>query len=169
MTLKFHQIFRAALHEPKKLAAFRLLPIGRVIRYVFVFITIYSIVSFFQFVSGDASIFDASPELLMHGEKIGWIVYPIAFLLQFVIITFYVFIRISLFGAIGLLLLTLLKRRGEYRHIWRTAAIAATVPTIFVMISDFIPLLKSISFVGTSFIHLLYIMSAIRYYPKAPR
>ena len=29
-TVKFHQLFKAAIHEPKKLAAFRLLPIGKV-------------------------------------------------------------------------------------------------------------------------------------------
>ena len=40
--MKFYQIFKASLHEPKKLAAFRLLSIGKVIQYIFVFIFLYT-------------------------------------------------------------------------------------------------------------------------------
>ena len=129
--MKFHQLFKAAIHEPKKLAAFRLLPIGKVFRYVFIFVCIvYSHYHSSAILQGMQYLFESSPELIEHGETIGGLIYPIAFLLQLVISTFYIFIRISIFAYIGILLLKLMKRRGEYRHMWRTSAIAMTVPIL---------------------------------------
>lgn len=57
--MKFHQLILAGFHEPKKLAAFRLLPIGRVIRFVFFFILLMTLISFFRFVFGDVALFEA--------------------------------------------------------------------------------------------------------------
>ena len=70
--MKFHQLFKAAIHEPKKLAAFRLLPIGKVFRYVFLFIALFTLISFIRFIAWDAVLFESSPELMEHGETIGW-------------------------------------------------------------------------------------------------
>ncbi|WHT47504.1 hypothetical protein QNH10_15205 [Sporosarcina thermotolerans] len=50
--MKFHQLLLAGFHEPKKLAAFRLLPIGRVIRFAFFFILLMTLISFSLFVLG---------------------------------------------------------------------------------------------------------------------
>ena len=74
--MKFHQLFKAAIYEPKKLAAFRLLPIGKVFRYVFLFVALFTLISFVRFIASDAVLFESSPELMEHGEKIGWIIYP---------------------------------------------------------------------------------------------
>jgi len=164
--VKFHQLFIAAIYEPKKLAAFRLLSIGKVIQYVFVFITIFTIVSFTRFTLGDANFFDASPELMEYSRTIGWLIYPIALLLQFVIATFYIFVRISLFGLAGLLLVKLFKRKGEYRHIWRTSAISISIPLILTLIMDFNPSLQSTGLAISSVVHLLYMTAAVKYYPK---
>ena len=89
--MKFHQLFKACLHEPKKLAAFRLLPIGKVFRYVFIFCcTIYSAI-IHTLPTGSDVLFEASPELLKHGETIGGLMYPMAFMLQLVISTSYIY------------------------------------------------------------------------------
>ncbi|PIC84765.1 DUF1189 family protein [Sporosarcina sp. P1] len=167
--MKFHQIFKASLHEPKKLAAFRMLSIGKVIQYIFVFIFLYTSVSFFQFVIGDHTLFQSSPELAEIGETIGFLIYPIAFVLQLVIITSYLFIRISIFAIIGVLLLKLLRRRGEFRFMWRTAAIAATLPILLTMVFEFVPAMQSSSLWIASLVHLLYVWRAAVYYPKQPR
>ena len=169
VNLKFHQLFSASLHEPKKLAAFRLLPIGKVIQYIFVFIFLYTGVSFLQFVLGDHVLFESSPELAEIGETIGLLIYPIAFMLQLVIITSYLFIRISIFAIIGVLLLKVLRRRGEFRFMWRTAAIAATLPILLTMLFEFIPAMQPYSLWIASVVHLLYVWRAATYYPKQPR
>lgn len=164
--MKFHQLFTAALKEPKKLAAFRLLPIGKVIQYVFLFIGIYTVISFTRFIFGDVSLFDASPELLEYSRTIGWLLYPIAFVLQFVITTFYIFVRISLFGLAGLLIAMLMQRKAEYRHIWRTAAISVTVPLLITLLLDSFPAWQLNELYLASVVHLLYITLAVKYYPK---
>jgi len=89
-----------------------------------------------------------------------------AFMLQFVISVFYIFIRISIFAYLGALMLRVIKRRGEYLHIWRTAAIAMTVPILLTIGFDFFPIMKNYSLLITSIVHLLYIGAAVKYYPK---
>ncbi|WP_438310948.1 DUF1189 family protein [Sporosarcina sp. FA9] len=167
--MKIHNIFSASFFEPKKLAAFRLLSIGKVFRYVYIFIFIFTIISFSRFFVGDTTLFEGSPDLMEYSKRIGWLIYPIAFMMQLVINTFYVFIRISVFAYIGSLLLKLMKRRGEFLHIWRTSAIAITVPILFAIFFDFFPILANYSFLFTSIIHIVYIALAIQYYPKKPR
>ena len=167
--LKFHQLFKAAIYEPKKLAAFRLLPIGKVFRYVFLFVALFTLISFIRFIASDAVLFESSPELMEHGEKIGWIIYPLAFLLQLVISTFYIFVRIIVFAYAGQLLLKVMKRRGEYRHMWRTSAIAVTVPILLTIIWDFFPFWDQYSTLLTSLAHFAYIATAAKYYPKMQR
>ncbi len=166
--MKFHQIFLASLAEPKKLAAFRLLPIGKVFMYVFLFVTVFTMISFSRFFTGDAVLFEHSPDLAAHSDKIGPLIYPIAFFLQLVISIFYIFARISIFAYLGSLILTILKRRGNYLQIWRTSAIAMTVPIIVTLGFDFLPQLSAYSLVMTSVIHLIYIAAATKFYPKQP-
>lgn len=166
--MKFHQIFRASLHEPKKLAAFRLLPIGRVFAYVFIFVTLFTLISFFRFIVGDAILFEQSPELLEHGEAIGSLIYPMAFLLQLIISTFYIFVRISIFAYAGALLLKMMKRRGNYLQIWRTSAVAMTIPILLTIGFDFFPAMENYSLPISSIVHLAYIATATKFYPKQP-
>lgn len=164
--MKFHQLFKASIHEPKKLAAFRLLKIGKVFRYVFLFILLFTVISFIRYIAGDAVLFEASPELLEQGKLIGGLIYPIAFILQLVIITFYIFLRISVFAYVGVVLLRLMKRRGEYRFMWNTAAIAMTVPILATIALDFFPIMSDYSMMITSLIHVGYVAAAVKYYPK---
>ena len=164
--MKLHQIFKASIHEPKKLAAFRLLKIGKVFRYVFLFVLLFTVISFIRYIAGDAVLFEASPELLEQGKLIGGLIYPIAFILQLVISTFYIFIRISVFAYVGVVLLRLMKRRGEYRFMWNTAAIAITVPIILTIVLDFFPATSDYSMIVTSIIHVGYVAAAAKYYPK---
>ncbi len=167
--MKFHQLFIAAILEPKKLAAFRLLPIGKVIRYVFYFILFMTLLSISRYSLDDYSIFDASMELQEYIETIGWLIYPVAFILQLIISTFYIFFRITFFATLGFYLLKVNKRRGEYRHIWRTSAFAITVPLIVSICLDLFSLFPNQIIWITSTIHLLYIVFALYYYPKVKK
>lgn len=167
--MTFRHLFLAGLYAPKKLAAFRLLPIGRVIRYIFYFITTMTLISFIRYIIGDTVLFEASPELNAYSQTIGILIYPIAIVFQFIIATFYVFVRISLFAAIGLLLGRLLRKRVEYRFIWRTTAVAMTVPLVLTIVLDFLPTIETFGAWLTSFIHIGYITFALKYYPKTVR
>ena len=167
--MKIHQLFLSAFHEPKKLAAFRLLPIGRVISYAFLFILLMTLISFIRFTTGDADLFESSSELAEYSETIGGLIYPVAFIFQFVISTFYVFVRISIFAAIGLWFGKMMKRRVEYRFVWRTAAIAITVPLLLTIAVDFFPLWETFGTIITSLIHIGYLAMALKYYPKAAK
>ena len=164
--MKFHQLFIASLHEPKKLAAFRLLPIGKVFKYVFMFIFLFTIISFGRFYLNDELLVGQNPDLIDHGKKIGLLIYPMALLLQLVISTFYVFIRITIFAYIGSLFLNMRRKRSNYLQIWRTSAFAMTVPMLLTIGFDFFPNLAANGFLLTSIIHLIFILAAIKYYPK---
>lgn len=166
--MQYHQIFKASLYEFKKMAAFRLLPIGKVFTYVFFFVFLFTIISFSRFIFGDDVLFDASSDIQEHSENIGGLIYPMAFVLQLVVSTFYIFIRVSLFAYIGMLIMKVLKKRGQYLHIWRTSAIAMTLPILITIGLDFFPGVKMNSLMISSIIHFLYIMLAIKYYPKQP-
>ena len=167
--MKIHQLLKASLYEPKKLAAFRILPIGKVFQYIFVFVILSTILSFIRFLLGDIELFGASDELIEYAEEVGGLLYPMAFALQLVISTFYLFIRVSFFGLIGYGLLKLFKRKVEYRHMWRTAAISISVPVLISLVFDFSGVPNKFNFPISSGVHVLYLMKAATYYPKMPK
>jgi len=160
------QIFRASINNPKKIAAFRLLPIGKVIQYVFIFVTILSILSFVHFSTGFKQDSSSITGLLEYIDDMQWILYPFAFIIQFIMSTLLLFVRISLMTFVGMLILKLYKRRGDYRHVWRTTAIAYTVPTLISIILLYVGFsdgwITSITTIGC----LIYLILALKYYPK---
>lgn len=164
--LLYWRIFKSSLYDFKKIANGRMLPIGKTFTYVFLFVFIFTLISFSRFIFGDAELFEMSPELQEQSEKIGVLIYPIAFGLQLVISVFYIFIRISLFAYIGTLIMKWMKKRGQYLQVWGTTAIAMTVPFMLTIVLEFFPDWKAIGLVITSIIHLVYIVLALNYYPK---
>ncbi|MFD1030733.1 DUF1189 family protein [Metaplanococcus flavidus] len=161
------QLLKASIMEPKKQAAVRILPIGKIMRFVFLFILLLTIPAFIEFIDGLDSVSGDLEGFLLYIEKIEWLLYPLAFIMLFVSTTLYHFIKISLFAWIGMALLKWMKRRGEYRQMWRTASLAVTVPTIisvavgFIAENPWLPLLISLLAIG-------YLYLAIKYYPKKP-
>ena len=105
LIMNLFQLFKASLHSPKKIAAFRLIPIGKVMQYIFIFIFLLTIISFVQFING-ISVQQSSMEgLLEYFEDIQWLLYPFAFVFLFVLNTLFSFIRISIFAYIGTFIL----------------------------------------------------------------
>lgn len=164
--MKHSQLFIDSLIKPQKLAAYRLLPIGKVIQYVFILITVVTLFSFGQFVAG------ISPETLnMEGlteyiDDLKWLLYPFAFILLFVVTTLLIFLRISLYGLAAFLFLFLLKRRGEYRHLWRTCAFAVTWSVILSIVLSLFPISGTIVTVISMIVTLSIIAIAMTKYPK---
>lgn len=163
--MNLYQLFKASLHSPKKIAAFRLIPIGKVMQYVFIYIFLMTAISFIGFVNGISEQQQNVEGLIEYFSDIKWLIYPFALVFLFVLNTMLIFVRISIFAYIGTLILFLLKRRGEYRHLWRTTLFASTVPmavsiflAIFQWSNDFIQLAIYV-------ITFIYLYLSLKYYP----
>ncbi|MFX3674393.1 MAG: DUF1189 family protein [Paenisporosarcina sp.] len=163
--MQFTQLFLHSFNNPQKIAAFRILPIGRVMIYVFSFITLLTVISFVNFLSGYDSATNITG-LLEYVNEMRWILLPFAFIIQFIMSTLLIFTRISLMAFIGIWLLKLLKRRGDYRHVWRTTAFAYTVPTLLSILFMYLSLPNLSITIFTNIICLIYLFCALRYYPK---
>ena len=163
--MNLYQLFKASLHSPKKIAAFRLIPIGKVMQYVFIYVFFMTATSFFGFINGISEQQQNVEGLIEYFSDIQWLIYPFAFLFLFVLNTMFIFVRISIFAYLGTLILLFLKRRGEYRHLWRSTLFASTVPMVISIVfailqwsNDWIQLvIYAVTFVS------LYI--SLKYYP----
>jgi len=164
MTLS--QIFLASITNPKKIAAFRLLPIGKVIQYVFLFVTLLTIMSFFNFSIGFSQDFSGIQGLLEYMDDMEWILYPFAFVIQFIMSTLLIFARISLMAFAGMLILKIYRHRGDYRHVWRTTAFAYTVPTLLSILFLYLGLSDGWITLITTVCCFVYLVLSLKYYPK---
>ena len=163
--MSLFQIFKASLHSPKKIAAFRLIPIGKVMQYIFIYIFLISIISFVFFIKGISYQQTNTEELIEYFSEIKWLLYPFAFIFLFVLNSLFIFVRISILAFIGSLILQLRKRKGEYRHIWRTTLFASTVP---MLLSIFFAILQLSSNYIQLIIYLttfVYLTMSTKYYP----
>jgi hypothetical protein len=165
LNMNLLQLFKASIHNPKKIAAFRLIPIGKVMQYIFIFIFLLTIISFVQFING-ISVQQSSMEgLLEYFEDIQWLLYPFAFVFLFVLNTLFSFIQVSIFAYIGTFILYIMKRRGDYRHLWRTALFASTVSMILSLVVAIIQLEIGYIQITIYAITLVYLVLACRFYP----
>lgn len=164
--VKHSQLFIDSLIHPKKLATYRLLTIGKVIQYVFLLVSIMAIFSFSQFVLGVSKEESNFIGLTDYVKNIQWLLYPFALILQFLVSTIVLFTQISIYAFASLVILKIMNRRGEYRHIWRTSALAITWATLLTILFSFTPLSQILaSLIGIA-ITLTLLTFAISKYPK---
>lgn len=160
------QIFKNSLISSKKHAAFRLMPMGKTMQYIFFFILLFSLLGFYQFANG---IGDSAAQLegvLDYFNEISWLLYPFAFLFLFVVQTLVVFLSISAIAAVTYFIAPLMKRRADYRFLWRTTLFANTWSFLIQLFSYFfLPNLTSITWL-TYVLTFLLVCLALRYYPK---
>ncbi|MBQ0140345.1 MAG: DUF1189 family protein [Kurthia sp.] len=163
------QLFKDALLHPKKHAAYRLLPIGKVIQYLFLLSTIITLISFTQFTLGFGEQTNSIEGLAQYIDGIEWLLYPLSLIFLFIMNTSLLFIRVSIYAAIGLLFIYFLHRRGEYRMLWRTATFSMTLGFLLSTILSFFNLTSLwISFIS-AIITLVYLYIALKKYPKQPK
>lgn len=167
MNLNIYQLFKASLMEPKKQAAVRIMTIGKIMQFIFVFITLLTVVSFIEWTTGLGNSSSGIDGLVEFVEEIEWLLYPFALIFLFVSTTLYHFVKISFFAFIALVILNGRKRRGEYRHVWRTTALSVTFPTFIAFVLSFFDFGFSVT-LATSLLTILYLYLAIGYYPKKP-
>ncbi|QFF99450.1 DUF1189 domain-containing protein [Psychrobacillus glaciei] len=163
--MNLFQLFKASLHNPKKIAAFRLVPIGKVMQYIFTYVLIITMISFVQFINGLSVQETNMEELLEYLKDIKWLIYPFSFVLLFVLNTLFIFIRISIFAYIGVIILSILKRKGEYRHMWRTALFASTLPMLVSIVFSIFYWSSGYFELSIYMITLVYLFLASKYYP----
>ncbi|MCK1999000.1 DUF1189 domain-containing protein [Psychrobacillus psychrodurans] len=163
--MSLFQLFISSLHSPKKMAAFRLIPIGKVMQYIFTYIFIMSIISFIYFVNGISSQQESMEGLLEYFSQIQWLLYPFSFLFLFVLNTLFIFVRISIFAYIGSFFLLISKRKGEYRHIWRTALFASTIPMLLSIIVAILQFSNNYIQAVIYILSFVIIVLATKYYP----
>ncbi|WP_255508031.1 DUF1189 family protein [Lysinibacillus sp. BW-2-10] len=164
--IRHSQLFIDSLFHPKKLAGYRLLSIGKTIQYVFLLIAIITLYSFIQFLTGVSTTSLNIEGLSEYIQDIQWILYPFALLLLTVTTTFLLFIRISIYALVGIFLLKILSRRGEYRHMWRTAALAITWSTLLTIVFSLIHLPGTLSTLIGIVITVSLLFIATTKYPK---
>lgn len=163
--MNLFQLFKASLHSPQKIAAFRLIPIGRVMQFIFTYVLMITIISFVQFINGLSIQQTNMDDILDYFKDIKWLIYPFAFLLLFVLNTLFIFIRISIFAYIGVIMLSILKRKGEYRHMWRSALFASTLSMLISIVSSIFHWTSGYIELTIYFITLVYLLLACKYYP----
>lgn len=168
--VKHTQLFIDSLIHPKKLAGYRMLSIGKVIQYVFILTTLVTIFSFMQFVTvlSNEIVFEIEG-LTQYIKDIQWLLYPFAFVVQFLISTTLIFIQISIFALIGVGLLKVMNKRGEYRHMWRSSSLAITWTTLLSILFRFIPVHNLIGTILGITITLILLLIATTKYPKMPK
>ncbi|WP_088006343.1 DUF1189 family protein [Indiicoccus explosivorum] len=165
--MTMYQLFKAALKEPKKQAAARVLPIGKVLKFVFLFIAILTAAAFIGLVGGLSRAGSGMEGYAEFTSGIGWLLYPFALFMLFVTTTVYHFAKISIFALFGLGFLKARRRKGEYRHVWRTASLAVTGPTLLSVLLD----LAGFGFWASAAMVLLtlwLLWQDASFYPKMP-
>lgn len=163
------QIFKNSLISSKKHAAFRLMPMGKTMQYIFFFIFLFSILGFYQFVNGIGENAAQLEGVLDYFNEISWLLYPFALLFLFVVQTLVVFLSLSAIAAVAYFIAPLLNRRADYRFIWRTTLFANTWSFLIQLGSYFLlPDLTSITWL-TYLLTLIVVCLALRYYPKLKR
>lgn len=167
--VKHSQIFIDSLVHPKKLAAYRLLTIGKTIQYVFLLIAVVTVYSFYQFLTGVTETSYNIQGLTEYVEDIQWLLYPFAFVLLTLTSTIVIFIRISIYAFVGVIVLKIMHRRGEYRHLWRTAALAVTWSTLLTVLFSILRISSIASTIIGIIITTVILIVAATKYPKIPK
>lgn len=167
MKISHTQLLIDSLTNPKKLGTYRILSIGKVMQYAFLMIAVTTAFSFGQFITtGTDNIFGYT-EIAHYIESIRWLVYPIAIIFLFVMNTLIYFVKVSLYALVGQFFIKPMKRRGEYRQVWRTAVFACTWTTVLTMFSNLFPISPTIMTLISIFITMLFIILALTKYPIA--
>lgn len=165
--IKHSQLFIHSLFYPKKLAGYRILSIGRIIQYTFLLITVLTAFSFGQFVKGGATNF-LTGELAQFAEDLTFLVYILGLVFLFAMNTAVIFGKISIYAYVALLFANPMKKRAQYRQLWRTAALAITWEVILSIVFSILQIPSSISLLLFILITMTLLIIALTKYPKLP-
>lgn len=169
MKISHMQLLIDSLSNPKKLGAYRILSIGKVMQYAFLLIALLTAFSFGQFVQTGADAVFSYDAIEQYASDIKWLVYPIAVLFLFVMSTAIYFVKVSLYALAGQFLVKPMKRRGEYRQVWRTAVFASTWATLFSLFGSLLPISPTIITLLSILLTMTFMIIALSKYPLEKR
>jgi hypothetical protein len=164
--LTHFQLFIHSLLYPTRLAACRVLTIGKVIQYTFLLITLMTIASFIQFLQDGFASITLYDEISSYMNGLEWLVYLLSIVLSFIINTLVLYAKISIYAYVGLIAGRFMQKRIEYRFVWRTAAFVITWNVLLQIIFIFIDLPNFIELLLPMLITLTYLYLALTKYPK---
>jgi len=156
-----------SLLYPKKLAAYRILSIGKVIQYTFLLITLITAFSFGQFIAGNPSTY-FSGELASFAQDLQFLIYIIGAVFLFAMNTAVIFAKVSIYAYVGLLFSKVMKRRAEYRQLWRTTAFAITWEVLLSIILPVFSLPAAVPLIIMGAVTLSFVFVALTKFPKLP-
>ena len=165
--IKHTQLLLDSLRSPKKLAAYRILSIGKVIQYTFLLVFLLTVFSFGQFTSGVSTTF-ISEDLEAFAQDLEFLIYIIGVVFLFAMNTAVVFGKISIYAYVGTLFAKRMKRRAEYRQVWRTTAFAITWEVILSMVLSVFNLPPAVPLLLMIAITMSILLTALTKYPKIP-
>lgn len=165
MKISHMQLMIDSLTNPKKLATFRIMSIGKVIQYVFLLVLLLTCFSLGQFVTNGADNVFSYEEIADYAAQLQFLVYPVAALFLFIMNSLIIFAKISIYTYAAYLLLKPMNRRGEYRQLWRTTAFAITWETLLSILFSLFPLPSIFTTLVSIFITMLILVLALTKYP----
>ena len=145
--MPLYKRFFKSLYAPKYIAAFRMLGIGKTIQYVFILsfiLVLPACVAVFMYTAGGhpaakKAVETALPFLMANQELMqqnAFIFIPAALFAYYVLLSFMLFFKAAVFALAGLILVYGLKRRGEYRHVFRMSVHSLTLSTLLTVLVE---------------------------------
>ena len=160
------QLFLHSLIKPKMLAAYRILSVGKIIQYTFLLVLLMTVFSLGQFINEGITSINGYEEIEQYAENLQWLIYIISAILSFTMNTLILYAKISVYALVAFLFAKPFRKRAEYRHLWRTAALAITWEVIITIImAMFIPN-STITKIVCIVITMTWMFIALSKYPK---
>ena len=160
------QLFLHSLIKPKMLAAYRILSVGKIIQYTFLLVLLMTVFSLGQFVNEGITTINGYEEIEQYVENLQWLIYIISAVLSFTINTLFLYAKISLYALVAFLFAKPFHKKAEYRHLWRTAALAITWEVIITIIFALFITNSAITTIVCIIITMTWMFIALRKYPK---
>ena len=160
------QLFIHSLMKPKMLAAYRILPVGKIIQYTFLLVLLMTAFSLGQFVNEGITSINNYEEIEQYAENLQWLIYIISAIFSFTMNTLILYAKISLYALVAFLFAKPFHKRAEYRHLWRTAALAITWEVLLTIVLKIFITNSIATMIICMVITMTFLFIALTKYPK---
>ena len=160
------QLFIHSLTKPKMLAAYRILTVGKIIQYTFILILISTAFSLGQFMRDGISGITGYEGLESYAQSLEWLIYILSIAISFIINTLILYAKISLYAFVIFLFAKSMNKKAEYRHLWRTAALAITWEVLITIIFPLFISNSTITTIISIIVTMTILFIALSKYPK---
>ena len=165
-TISHTQLFLHSLIKPKMLAAYRILSVGKIIHYTFLLVLLMTAFSLGQFMNEGITSINDYQEIEQYAENLQWLIYIIFAIFSFTMNTLILYAKISLYALVAFLFAKPFHKKAEYRHLWRTAALAITWEVIITIVFKLFITNSIITIIVCIVITMTWMFIALNKYPK---